>query len=419
MEDYFAFESGVTSQGLRVYVKHVEVPRPQVVAGLMAFAGFRQSPQDGISHALEHAVAAADGVMPMILGKQRFAREHRLVIEDFGETNTETVFWRVRSAPEQFGDALRFLHGMARVMPTEFSLDGLKEVLQREFVEMRNPDREKIDRIPHSALVPDTHPMLSASLETPETIAALTKERLLEHWQRYYTLPNMTLVVAGSVTLADAIAAAEVAFSAMSHDAGATRDEVQPIIAQQVRSGELVVSMEDVLGDKHRLQRDPLMRLFRVLPARTFHCQQNDFVMNVINGVCFRVLREERKILYGVNIGMMSYRDLDYYEVEAMFGMERREECASTLRHLPELVKEHGRKEFEMQKCGAVTKLALSDYSLRELQKGSLMEVGDFGRILTHAEQLRVLEEITFDDVVRCVEELFSPDKSLFVTILP
>lgn len=419
MEDAFAFESGVTSGGLRVFVRHHALPRPQVVAGIMAFAGFRQSPCDGISHALEHAIADAEGAMPKILGKQRFAREHHLIIESLGSTSTEAVSWRVRSAPENFCDALCFLHGMARVMPTEFSLDGLKEVLDREFVETRNPDQEKIDGILHGALVPANHPLLSGSLETPETIAALTKERLFEHWQRYYTLPNMALIVAGSVTLADAIAAAEAAFPAMPHDAGATQYPVQPIIAQRVKSGELVVVMEDVLGPTHRLQRDPLMRLFRVLPPRTFHFQQSTFVMRVVNAVCFRVLREERKILYGTRFGVAPFRDLDYYELEAMFDMNRREECASALHRLPQLVKECGQEEFEMQKCKAVLRLTLSDDALCALHRGSMDEVGDFDRILTYEEEMRVLEEATFDDVVRCVEELFSPDKSLMVSIVP
>ena len=66
-----------------------------------------------------------------------------------------------------------------------------------------------------------------------------------------------------------------------------------------------------------------------------------------------------------------------------------------------------------------MTRLELSDHTLRQMYVSAMREVAVFGYVQTYDELMRVLEETTFDDVVRCVEELFAPDRSFMVTIVP
>lgn len=424
MDDIFAFESGVTSHGLTVYVKRVELSKPQVLVGLTVLCGARQDPNwlPGLSHALEHAFSDAKDEWSGILGKERFAHEHRFLIEceiGLGATSEEMACWRFKGAPDRLGVMLELLRRLTRTAPSNIPLAHLKEILQREYREMRDPDEEFLDARVWAPLIPANHAMLKDIRETPETVERLTKKALMEHWRRHYTLPNMALFVAGAVSLPEAIAAAEQAFPALSHDAGAIRDEVVPLRAQYARSGVATLHLREAFGDDFHGQSEPGMRMLRVTSARQLHYEQALLVAQTVSALCFRLLREEREIAYGFDVEVTPFRDLDRYTIDVRFDAAHYAECADVLLNLPALMKKYGREDFEKEKFNAVMHLELSDRALHEIHSSAMEEVTLFGDVLTYEDQMCVLQNTTFDDVVRCVEELFALDKCFVTTILP
>ncbi|MBI2406343.1 MAG: insulinase family protein [Candidatus Harrisonbacteria bacterium] len=424
MDDIFAFERGVTAHGLTVYVKHVELPRPQVYVGLTVLCGARQDPVwlPGLSHALEHAFCDAKHKWGGILGKQRFAHEHGFLIESeigLGATDAEMALWRFKGAPDRLAVMLELLGQLTRVSPANVPLAHLKEILQREYREERDPDKEFLDARVWAPLIPANHAMLKEIRETPETIERLTMKALAEHWRQHYALPNMALFVAGSVTLHEALAAAERAFPVLPHDAGATRHEVQSLRAQYIRSGIVTLHLREAFGDDFHGASEPGMRVVRVTPPRELHYEQALLAMQTVGALCFRLLREEREIAYGFGADITPFRDLDRYEIDVRFDIAHYAECADVLLDLPALMKRRGREDFKQEQSDKIMHLALTDRALHEIHSSAMEEATLFGEVLSYEEQMRVLEETTFDDVVRCVEEFFALDKCFVTTILP
>ncbi|MDO8584581.1 MAG: insulinase family protein [bacterium] len=421
MRDIFAFRCGVTKHGLRVFVKSMRIDPPQVSAGLVMFAGVRQDPPEmpGLSHAVEHAMGIAGSDSGDVSKARRYAIERGFLPEDLGSTGAESTWWMVRGVSLRLREMLRFLAVYARVFPKHLSITHLQEIHQRELAEV-GPRTTPVHRAILRAAFPEGHPVLR--VETSEGINRWTAGAIKDHFVRYHTLPNMALVVAGSTTFSEVMRAAAEAFPKLPHDGDAKRTIVAPMAASPIRCGQYVVRPSDVLGlpsnDDEPAGECSVLRM-RATPLTLMHEQRAMLCVNVAASACFATLREKLGIVYAVRPTIETFRDLRFCRLGVDAAPDHFVACAEAFKQIPELVKRRGRKWFEVERDELLLGMRLKQVQLSGLVLATLIDLSIFGCVQTQEELVKVIETTTWADAVAGVEELFAPDRSLMVSIVP
>jgi zinc protease len=163
--------------------------------------GRDESPDElGLSHYLEHMLFKGTPTRPP-------GSIDRLIERLGGASNAFTSYdathYDVVLPAEHLGAGLELLADIAvNASFVQSELDAERKVV---FEEMRltqdNPDRYMLRRI--YELIYDPHPYGRPILGTPELIRALTRERLLAYYRKYYVPRHMVVVAVGAVKPAD------------------------------------------------------------------------------------------------------------------------------------------------------------------------------------------------------------------------
>lgn len=424
MGDVFTFRRGVTSHGLEVFVKHVRLPKPQapqIVVGLMAYVGMRQEPPEltGLSHAMEHMLGISGSDSGDVSEARRYAITRGFLPEGMGDTDADSMWWLARGEPGRLREMLRFLAQYTRVLPRHCSIEHLRAVHQRELVEV-GPRSSPVCRAALATVFPAGHPVIRT--ETEESIERWTRSAIVNHANTYLTLPNMSLVVAGSVAFPEALRAAEAAFPALPRDGDARRTAVTPMASGAIRCGEFVVHACDVLGkapDDDAEGGECSIWRMRVTPVSAMHQRRALLCVNLAAETCFATLREKLGIVYAVRPTVDAFRDLRFTRLTVSAAPRHLGVCSEAFRQIPQLVKRRGRKWFEVEKKDWLLNTTLENFELLDLVRSTIRDLSTFGCVQTQRELRSAVREITWADAVAGVEELFAPDRSLMVTIVP
>ncbi len=154
----------------------------------------------GLSHYLEHMLFKGTPTRPP-------GSIDRLIERLGGQSNAFTSYdathYDVVLPAEHLGAGLELLADIAvNASFAQSELDAERKVV---FEEMRltqdNPDRYMLRRIYELIYTP--HPYGRPILGTPELIGALTRERLLAYYRKYYVPRHMVVVAVGAVKPAD------------------------------------------------------------------------------------------------------------------------------------------------------------------------------------------------------------------------
>jgi zinc protease len=187
------------------------------------------------------------------------------------------------------------------------------------------------------------HPYRLDPLGTPETVAALTRRRILAHFRRHYGFGNLTLAIVGDVDpervvaklsalLAGAplqkIEAPEVA----GEPAPAARDEVFKFLAKE--QAHVVIGFSGTTFDSP--DRFPLEVLAQVLSGQ--------------GGRLFVDIREKRGLAYRISAFSMEGIDPGYFAVYMAASPDNLEEAVRAIRDQLRLVVEQGISAEELSR---------------------------------------------------------------------
>ena len=210
------------TNGLRI----VCVEMPHLHAAELAVylkVGGRNDPpgKEGISHFLEHT---------LFRGTQEFASSMEIenAFEAIGgapnaATDAESTCYYSRIHPDHVREGLEILASML-LRPLLEGIDIEKRIIAEEAREDLNERGEEInpDTIASRLLWP-RHPLGMPTIGTLESIAAISKEDLKTHLQRYYIPAGAVVVIAGPVRSHEVFAAAGAVF-------GNWRGDVLPLV---------------------------------------------------------------------------------------------------------------------------------------------------------------------------------------------
>jgi len=192
------YQKTTLDNGLRLVTSQVPTSRSVCLAFFLGIGSrYEQTSESGISHFVEHLCFKGTKRRPS-------SREVCLAIEGVGGmlnggTDKEaTVYWCKVALPH-FSLALDVLVDMLR-SSLFYAMDVEKErgIIMEEIALSRDMPSQLVDLLIDEVLWPD-QPLGRDVAGTRETVTTMERQRMLNHWAKYYVPGNTVVTVAGDV----------------------------------------------------------------------------------------------------------------------------------------------------------------------------------------------------------------------------
>ncbi|GAA1812390.1 insulinase family protein [Planosporangium flavigriseum] len=404
----------VLPSGLRVLTEAIPAMR-SVSFGVWVSIGSRdETPElSGASHFLEHLLFKGT--------RRRTALDISAEIEAVGgETNAFTAkeytcyYARVLDADLPLAiDVMCDL--VADSVLTEADVETERGVILEEIAMVDDEPGDEVHDIFAEAVYGD-HPLGRRISGTPETIAALTRDQIMEFYRSRYAAPTVVVTAAGNLDHDEVVARVAAAFEQSPYFNGAgapapgrARDLLVPVAARQVRVQNKDTEQAHVVLGCGGLARDDERRF--ALGAL------NNVLGGGMSSRLFQQIRERRGLAYSVYSYTSQFADSGLFAVYAGCAPGKVDEVLSITRDELAKVAAEGVSDAEVARGKGMLKgslvLGLEDTGSRmsRLGKGELL----YRRMLSVDELLARIDAVTPEDVRAVAAEVLSNPSSLAV----
>ncbi|MBK9711075.1 MAG: insulinase family protein [Kouleothrix sp.] len=399
--------------GLRVLVD--ELPHTHSIS-LGCFvgvgSGHEDRPVSGISHFIEHM---------LFKGSQR--RPNPRLISDAIEgvggildayTGFESTVYYAKVADIHFDRALDVLSDML-LAPCFDAKDIEKErrVISEELRQTEDTPSELVHLLLDGAMWGD-QPLGRDIAGDEASVAALSRDQVIEHWHRHYNRANMVISIAGNLPADRAVAALEQALAGMPSGEVARFLDSQPPLpgpALALRSDDSEQG-NFCLGFPGIPQGDPDRRAMQVF----------DTVLGGgMSSRLFQEIREERGLAYSVGSYSREHHDAGKWVVYGSVEPDNLNECVATVMRELRGALSHGITDEELQRVKEQVKggilLSLEDTWSVASRNGS--HVLRYGRVIPVEQVVAEVEAVTREDVLRVAGRVLREDAMHMAVIGP
>ena len=400
------------ANGLRVVTTPV-ASSEAAVTRLTIGVGARHETREtnGASHFLEHL---------LFKGTERRPSETAVAaaIESLGGSlnaataREVTYYWnrlpfdRVETGIEVVADQIRG----SRLEPG--AIEREKKVVGQEMRRRHDQPASWAARLAGRALFGD-HPLGRDILGTPESLAGLDRERIRGHVASWYVPGNMVLSVAGRVSPAEVVAAAERWFGDMEPSAVG---EPEPVPA--------TIPAERVGLDERDTDQVSLVIAMPASPHRDPDRYAEVILDDVLGGGMsarlFREVREKRGLAYTVASDFDRMADIGTFSVASGVARERLLETIEVVLELLDDLARNAVAEDELERARehavGLFRLAWETAASLAARAGQLLTLGEIEPIDDVVVRLRA---ITADDVLRVAKRIFRRDRAVVSVVGP
>lgn len=402
------YQRATLPNGLKIICE--SIPHVHSVSiGVWVGTGSRYETPDnnGISHFIEH-----------MLFKGTSRRTTKQIAEEIdavgGQLNAfttkEYTCYYVKVLGERFHLGIDLLADM--FTNSLFAPDEIEKEKQVVLEEIKcyedSPDELVHDLF--AAAVMKGHPLGSPILGTPESIARINRQVIIDYLVQHYTSDNIVFAVAGNVQIDQIIAAVEKSFSKLN--------------------GKFITKLPQLPAFKPDivLKSKDTEQVNLCVGTRGVHRGHSDryavFVLDSILGGSvssrlFQELREERGLVYVTGSNHSAYRDTGIFTVYAGTSLKNYHEVVGLIKQEinrfykePISDKELNRAK-EQLKGNLLLSLESTSNRMSRIAKIELYQE----QLLTPEESVAKLEAVTKEDVLRVAAEIFG-SKELTITAI-
>jgi predicted Zn-dependent peptidase len=401
------YQRTVLANGLRVLTQPMPTAR-SISGGLFVGVGSRHEdvPHAGLSHMLEHLVFKGTRGHPDPGGLSE-------TVEACGgslnaSTDRELTVYSAKAPAEAFAGALDVLGELVfQPLLRRHDLAAEKPVIVDEIRMYVDSPGDHVFSLFDELLFGD-HPLGREIAGSPGSVRRATRQRVLEHWRRWYRPEHVVLAVAGATTHQAVVAAAERWFEGRPSDGepSAAAAFVTPVAVpagsvrvayRRLSQGNLCLGMTGV--SRQHPDRWALDLLGAVLG-------------DGMSSRLFLELRERRSLAYDVSTFAATYADCGVVGVHAGFDPDQSEKVLAAILGQLERVVQEPVSAAELERARAYTRGRLQ---LRMEDTGAVaawLGTGEslLPRILSVEEVLERLDAVTIEDLQRVAQQYLRPD---------
>jgi len=406
------YKKTTLDNGLRIVTSQVPTSRSVCLCFFLGIGSrYEDATETGISHFVEHLCFKGTKSRPT-------SREVCLAIEGVGGmlnggTDKEaTVYWCKVALPH-FSLALDVIVDMLRCSSFVASdVEKERGIIMEEVALSRDIPGQLVDLIIDEIIWPN-QPLGRDVAGIRETITTMDRQRLLDHWGKYYVPGNTVVTVAGDL---EHQAVLDKITQALGNWSGRQRHSFQPADNEQN-------------GPRLRVEARDIEQTHLCLALRGLSANHPDrFALDLLNVVLgegmtsrlFLEVRERLGLAYDVNSSINHYSDAGSLTIYAGVEPSRLELALSTI--IGELVRLcQGIPEDEIVKAKEFSKgrLLLRMEDTRSIAgwlggQELLME-----RILTVDEVIAKIDAVSPDDLKHIAQQLITSDKLSLAVVGP
>lgn len=402
------YNKTVLKSGVTVVTERIPGFR-SVAVGLWIGTGSRfETIEDaGISHMIEHVLFKGT--------KKRTAKQIAESIESLGGqlnafTSKEYTCYYARVLDEHLPVAIDVLLDMYfySLFKTE-DIEREKKVILEE-IRMYEDTPDEIIHDLFSQTIWDGHPLGRPVLGTIQSVTNLTREKILDYFNKHYNPSNLVIAFAGNICHEHAISLVEKAFWEISSTA--VKLEVEP---PRHKSGYRVIvkPLEQVqlcLGVPAISQYDERVYVLQIL---------NNILGGGASSRLFQKIREERGLVYSVYSYYTTFRDSGLFVVYAGTSPKNLSEVIELICQEIDKITKEGITESELVRTKEQIKgsfLLASESVIHRMHRLGKCELFH-RRLITPEEILNKISLVTVEDVQELATELFDPARYTLVVL--
>lgn len=395
-----------------VHILTEKVPHVRSVAvGFWVGVGSRYEDQEvnGISHFIEHM---------MFKGTAR--RTAKQIAEDLdavgGQLNAfttkEYTCYYARVLDEHFDLAIDVLSDM--IFASKFDaqdIDRERNVIIEEIKMYEDTPDELVHDIFANTMW-QGNPLGRSIIGTAEVIAGLSREQILEFYNKFYSPANMIVSVAGNVDHEDAVRNLKQILQSKNGIAPG-RNLVAPQPHHEIICrGKDTEQVHLCVGSPGLKLDDDRIYVFQVV---------NTILGGGLSSRLFQEIREKRGLVYSVYSYHSSYHDTGLFGIYAGLSKENVEEVLDLVFRQVADIRENSVKDSELQRAKDQLKgnlfLSLENVSTRMSRLGKSQLY--LGKVLSPEEIMEKVNRVTSDEIQRLAREMLSPEKFSLAAIGP
>jgi len=401
--------------GLRV----IKLRMPQVhsvAASMYVKCGprFETAQESGISHFVEHMLFKGTAAYPD--SRAISAAFDNIGADVNGSTLPEYSEFSLIVHPRHLDQGLRIFGDLLTASTFDAKeIENEKEIIAEELCRYRDDagDIVNLDELAYNLMWP-TKSTLYSALGSDETIMSFTRDRLVEHYRRYYVPSNMVLSIAGNFEHSRVDALTQEIFGGLSGEIEPCEPEYETDVSfPRTFFRKMPTRMRYMkLCQKACSYRDP--NLLAVL-----------IVCDVLGGGAasrlFSTLREEHGLVYDVSAGAALYSDVGSIDIVTSTN---RSKLLPTLKCILEqigILRNEGVGEEELARVKdrvacqmdflLDSPIDLSEwFGVRELLTSP-------EKLETPADEMKRLRSVTTQDVNRIIRRYLVPERRGLVVV--
>ncbi len=393
-------ESGVTLVGEQLGNFH------SVTMGIWVGAGsITETPaENGISHLIEHMLFKGTD--------KRSAKQIAVDVDNIGGqinafTSKEATCYYIKTIDEKIEEGMEILTDLfchATLDPTE--LEKEKGVVLEE-IAMSNDTPEDVAMDLISSTFFKGCSLEKTILGPPENIKGFMRDNLTGYMDHHYTAENIVVSVAGNF------------------DEGKLTDCLNKYLSVgHSRKNNIEVAdcsnFKNIKGFDTAKKDIEQVHVCMAMPSYDVK-NKNRYALHVLNNIIggsmssrlFQKIREEMGMAYSVYSHPVMYRDTGMFSLYAGTTAQNVQAVADTMVEELRMIAQKGVTTTEFEQSKAQLKgnliLSLESTSAKMNSIGKAMVLT--GRVYTDEEVIKMVDDTTFDDVGRAIEEVIAPDK--------
>lgn len=414
-DPYAALRYVRLSNGLSVYLGTWD--RPWIKMKMVVHAGAKDDPQgkDGVAHFLEHLLCNNVDGWTWEQMRQRF--EEIGGSANFGSTGYTATDYKCAVPLE--GDNLKFaLDRFGNMLVTcniEKFVEHERQVILNEYKErFPTPLRAEVLSKRRKLFFGETRlGNLLRPLGKLDTIRIITLEDIQEFYAHCYTPANISIVAVGGIELDQFVTA--LANSPFGTDKAGTRIPLPTPMTEVNQPAETSFNVSAAEVSTQKLYHSAI-ELHGAIPGTT-NPEAVSRADKVLSTTFHREVREKLGCTYGFNVSRSRYPEAFELSVTANFPWENLDtmeglidECISVAVQRTDVIEHHIKSALSNWKIIDPNGQGVVDFAGNEL--------GELGYINTYADDLKLAERVTVEEVQSILNRL-QRDRRFTVTLRP
>ncbi len=372
--------------------------------------------KEGLSHFFEHIIFDGSPKIPDRKAVRDWSKLNALNTWNAWTSFDNTNYW-LKCLPEKFEDALTgmkdmIFHPFLRPEDVEHERKVITQESWNRFLNEKYLAYEK--EITDNVFVGHIHARFASPLGWPETIAKISQEDISVWHKRHYGKGNFFIVLAGAVEEKHL----NIVNDFLKDLPVATKSENNFGATGKPKQSRFVKSADEIGEVKEQVE----ISFVRVAEKLSHQKSEVSGVFDMLSrDVLNERLREERSLCYSVSVGT----SLEKRFFQAVMNIKTEEKNIKIVeeefqKFLRDVTFGELRNKFEIVKKTYLERVESNERLSDDIANITLREISKFdGHIITLAEQLEKIRNVSYEDIVEFAKWAFDPEYTYTEIILP